>query len=408
MHDANPGAVVCGLRDCATRYRFLDQPLRARRDGLDLRPLEDAFFRAERITEGLLDGVAACLGNKRPDRATIASVLALQEREADLLDRLRSNSMGTALAAADAVVGAWVGPMVERRAASGRWDDLFLGATFLLRCAAPTRFPIVAVPADLLQGRTRKWKDCRQFLEAYHVQVRAIQHVARAVGMLVPMRLHDGIQQFSRCAAAGQCKARRAGEGACAGVAVLDAFQQEGGEASRRKVLERLREILRVQAVTNAGDTLQDWLEGLLPSEHDLVEGLQVMHFSPKRDSQPQVHNLLDGLEHALRVRLAGAGRQIAREKARVPPGDVGSPVGDGVLTDLSVRSMAGLYEHRRRNRRQVPWTPAEDAPASARQVAEAIFTPKTTVDRIMGLTMDEALTRAKTPPTKRRRRSQA
>lgn len=407
MDDASRRSdVVCGLRDCATRYRFLDQPLRARQDGLDLRPLEDAFFRAERITADLLAKVADCLRSKRPDRSTIEAVLALQEREADLLDRLRSSSIRTALAAADAVVGAWVGPMVERRAAVGRWDDLFLGATFLLRCAAPTRFPIVAVPYDLLQGRIKKWKDCRQFLEAYHVQVWAIQHVARAVGMLVPMRLHDGIQQFSRCAAEGHCKARRAGEGACAGERLLADFDQEGQDASRRKVLERLREILRLQAVTNAGDTLQDWLEGLLPSEHELVEGLQVMHFSPARETQPQVHNLLDGLEHALRVRLAGAGRKMARELdtiARVQRGDA-------VLQEEEhgQRDADGLYEQRRRDRRKAPDTPAEEALPSARQVAEAIFTPKTTVDRILGLTMDEALKRAKTPPTKRRRRKQA
>lgn len=386
--------LLCGLRDCATRYRINDR---------DERPLQDAFFRAERLDDSLLEGLAAHLQHgqpkpgpgaapvpRQPTPEQRACLLRLQDEQTSLLADLRGPSLVKALAAADLVVGAWAEPFTSGRGAPPNWGQLAFGSTFLLRCAAPMRFPVVALAEDLLVGSSRGWTGLSSFLKVYHQQVEAVQRVAEHLGLQDAMRLHDGMQQMSRCMAEGACKAKAKGVPACQG-SRLDGDELSG---SRRQVLKAIGRHLQVGFVKRTLTDLEGCMDRMLPSERVLAEGLRVLGLRQRAgEILPEGSNLLDGLENGLRSRLVGAAKALVREAEEARRAEQEAQLQRGSPQDFGPEG--GMTVVRRRRRRRAAAARRPFAP-SARQVAEVIFTPKTLVQRLMKLRMEDALKRAR------------
>lgn len=442
----NLNDLLRGLRDCATRYTF--QPAaKVGGTGKSTRPLEDAFFRADRLDDRLLGQVGEYLGRElAPSEAQVRGVMAVQQATPSLLSLLRGPRLTNALPQAEAVICAWVGDAGVGRRERKDLGPLFLGATFLLRCVAPTRWPIVARPEDLLDSATRSWTTLDKFFVDYRKQVRAVARVARQVGMLDPMRLHDGMQQLARCAEMGECTRAGAGKGGCAGLEPSTCVVST--TTSRRKVLDQIRRLLVKHVAAGRSGDLAGWLDDMLPSKHTLVDGLRTLHIQYGAKGGEPPHNLLVAMEKALRVRVLAAGKDVVLsgwpvaaqgadtregdpEDRLNDEGDRGSSDGDEAVglgdddpdaVERGGRGQASDLAQRRgsRRRRQIELqrkrveqqalreqdesaalAAAHGAPTS-RDVARAIFTPKSTVDRQMKITDSDAVARA----AKKRRRT--
>lgn len=382
--------LLCGLRDCATRF--------GSGGGREQR-LRDAFYRAERIEPGLLAGVAELLREKAGTRAKraylqasqSAALLALQERHPSLLDDLRGADMGRALEAAGRVVEAWWRPprdpgITDRLS----MDDLCFGCTVMLRCIAPARFPIVAQPADLLRDPGRPWQNMAMFMNHYREQVQTVQRVADTLGLQDSMRLHDGMQQMSRCLAAGTCKGSLASP-RCRGMDLEQSFPPDG---SRRDVLRQLARELKMVFAARVPTTLEACIDMMLPSEKALAEGLRLLQMKREegKDLLPEQADLLHGLEMGLRMRLVDAGHMLVRDQAQQEASALGEGMHKREALDMSQR--AGMQATGKRRRRR-----PQGASPSAREIADLTYTPRHTVSRHMGMSLDEVVQCARGNP---------